>query len=113
MNEYYLFLCGSTVKCTKEALQQQIKLQKKFDMFIGVEPTVEALEELPYAFTCAKTALTFLNEQGNVTYFEEVEVYMLFKNHGSKEITKFVTKTYGLTEKLIVTLQTFFESNLQ
>ena len=82
-------------------------------MFIGVEPTVEALEELPYAFTCAKTALTFLNEQGNVTYFEEVEVYMLFKNHGSKEITKFVTKTYGLTEKLIVTLQTFFESNLQ
>ena len=113
LNEYYLFLCGGTVKRAKEAVQQLKKLQKKFEMSIGVGPVVDELEELPYAFTGAKTALAFSNEHKRATYFEEVEVHTLFKNHDSEEITKFVTKIHGLTEKLIVTLQTFFESNLQ
>ena len=113
LNEYYLFLCGSMVKHAKETIQQLIKLQKKFDISIGVGPIVGELEELPYAFNGAKTALAFSNEGGNFTHFEDVEVYTLFKNRSSEEVTKFVTKIDGLTDKLTVTLLTFFESNLQ
>jgi carbohydrate diacid regulator len=113
LNEYYLFLCGHSVKRAKETIQQLAKLQKKFDLSIGVGAIVEELEELPYAFNGAKTAIAFSNEHGHVTYFEDVEVYTLFKNRNSYEIMHFVTKIHSLTEKLTTTLLTFFESNLQ
>lgn len=111
LNEYYLFLCGHSVKRAKETIQQLAKLQKKFDICIGVGPTVNELGELPYAFNGSKTALAFSN--GQVTYFEDVEVYTLFKNRSSYEIAQFVTKIHGLTDKLAATLLAFFESNLQ
>lgn len=109
LNEYYLFLCGHSVKQAKDTIQQLTKLQKKFEISIGIGPVVEESEELPYAFNGAKTALSF----GQTTYFEDVEVYTLFKNHSSDEVTRFLTKIHGLTEKLATTLLTFFESNLQ
>lgn len=113
VNEYYLFLCGRSVKRAKETIQQLTKLQKKFDISIAVGPVVKELEELPYAFNGAKTAIAFSSAHGQVTYFEDVEVYTLFKHRDSDEVTKFVTKVDGLTDKLTVTLQTYFESNLQ
>lgn len=113
LNEYYLFLCGSSITNSKETIQQITKLQKKFEIYIGVSPTVNEIEELSYAFNGAKTALTYSDENQPVTYFEEVELYTLFKNSKTIEINKFLTKINGLTEKLIVTLLTFFESNLQ
>lgn len=113
LNEYYLFLFGSSVKNSKEIIQQITKLKKKFEIYIGVGPVVNELEELPFAFNGAKTALAFSNEHQQVTYFEEVEVFTLFKNSKSYEINKFLTRIHGLTEKLTVTLLTFFESNLQ
>ncbi|SOC43101.1 CdaR family transcriptional regulator [Ureibacillus acetophenoni] len=113
LNEYYLLLCGSTVKNSKEILKQIIKFQKKFDIHIGVGPIVDNLEELPYAFTSAKTALTFSDKYQHTTYFEDVEIFTLFKGRKSYEINKFITKVQGLTEKLTETLTSYFESNLQ
>ncbi|MGM9950305.1 MAG: CdaR family transcriptional regulator [Lysinibacillus sp.] len=113
LNEYYLFLCGQSVKRANETIQQLAKLQKKVDLSIGVGPVVDELEELPYAFSGAKTAIAFSNEHQQITYFEEVEVYTLFKNRDSEEIEKFAMKIEGLTDKLTTTLLTFFESNLQ
>lgn len=109
LGEYYLFLCGRSVKHAKETIQQLAKLQKKFEISIGVGPVVDELEVLPYAFNGAKTALSF----GQTTYFEDVEIYTLFKNRSSEEVTRFLTKIHGLTDKLTVTLLTFFECNLQ
>lgn len=113
INEYYLFLCGSTVRNSKEIVKQITKFQGKFEFVIGVGPTVDGLEELSYAFNCAKTALSFSDDVQHTTYFEEVEVFTLFKNSKSYEINKFITKIEGLTEKLTETLKSYFKSNLQ
>ncbi len=113
LNEYYLLLCGHSVKMSKETLQQIINLQKKFGIYIGISPTVSELNELSYAYTGAKTALSFSNDSQKITNFEEVEVYTLFKKSSSYEIGKFLRKLDGLTEKLTNTLVTYFDSNLQ
>ena len=113
LNEYYILLCGCTVQNSKETINQLHKLQSKFEIFIGVGPTVNDLEELSYAFNGAKTALTFSDHIQHTTYFDEVEIFTLFKNRESYEITKFITKIQGLTEKLTETLESYFEYNLQ
>ncbi|CAM5208096.1 CdaR family transcriptional regulator OS=Ureibacillus acetophenoni OX=614649 GN=SAMN05877842_11473 PE=3 SV=1 [Ureibacillus acetophenoni] len=113
LNEYYLFLCGSALTNSKEYIQQITKYQKKYEIYMGVGPIVNNLEELPYAYNGAKTALDFSKVSQPITYFEEVELYTIFQNNKSYEINKFLKKIDGLNDKLIHTLQTFFESNLQ
>nr|WP_232337059.1 sugar diacid recognition domain-containing protein [Lysinibacillus timonensis] len=113
LNEYYLFLCGSSVKNSTDIIDKMNQIQNKFGITIGVGPIVNEVEELNYCYNGAKTALAFSSEKKHATYFEEVEIYTLFKNSRSNEIHKFLSKIQGLTDKMIVTLLTFFESNLQ
>ena len=81
---------------------------------MGIGPIVHSLTELSYAFYGAKTALTFSLEVQQDTFFEEVEVYTLLKNRNDPDVKKFLSKTlFGMSEKLMHTLDAFFESDLQ
>ena len=95
-------------------MNQILKLRKKLEVYIGVSPVVHSLVEMSHAFNGAKTALAFSTKNQHVTFFEEVEIYTLLKNKNSYEVNKFLTKVLNsLTEKMISTLEAFFESNLQ
>ncbi|HWL26577.1 MAG TPA: sugar diacid recognition domain-containing protein [Ureibacillus sp.] len=113
LNEYYLLLCDSTVKNSKEIIQQVIKLKNRYDITIGIGPNVNQLEDLPFAFSGAKTALAFSGDAQEVTYFDEIEIYTLFKENNSVEVNKYIERIQGISKKLIETLLTYFECNLQ
>lgn len=114
LNEYYICLCGEAVKHVKSILHQLTKLRKKLEIYMGIGPVVNSLEELSYGFNSAKTALSFSVEVRKDTFFEEIEVYTLLKNKNHHDVRKFLSKTiFGLSEKMMNTLETFFESDLQ
>ncbi len=113
LNEYYLFLCGHAAKNAAKTVRQLTGLQALAPCRIGAGPKVHELEQLPYAFKGAKTALAFSNTQQPITQFEQVEIFTLFKERKSHEIEQFLTKIDGLSGKLTETLAALFESNLQ
>ena len=114
LNEYYICLCGEAVKNLKDILYQLTKLRKKLEIYMGIGPVVHSLPELSYAFNGAKTALTFSLEVRRDIFFEEIEVYTLLKNSNDTDVKKFLSKTlFGMSEKLMHTLEVFFESDLQ
>lgn len=114
LNEYYICLSGDSVKNLKPILHQLTKLRRKLEIYMGIGPAVNSLMELSYAFSGAKTALTFSLEERRDTFFEEIEVYTLLKNKNDLDVKKFLSKILlGMSEKMMSTLETFFESNLQ
>ena len=114
LNEYYILLCGSSINNSENIINQISKLRKKLEIYIGVSPVVHSLMEMSHAFNGAKSALAFSTKNQHVTFFEEVEIYTLLKNRNSYEVNKFLTRVLnGLSEKMISTLEAFFESNLQ
>lgn len=114
LNEYYICLCGDAVKQLRDILNQLTKLRKKLEIYMGIGPIVNSLSELSYGFNGAKTALTFSLEVKQDTFFEEIEVYTLLKNKNDHDVQKFLQKTLlGLSEKMLHTLEAFFESDLQ
>ena len=114
LNEYYICLCGDSVKKLKDILNQLTKLRKKLEIYMGIGPAVHSLAELPYAFNGAKTALAFSHESSYDTFFEDIEVYTILKNTNDTDVKKFLSTTLsGVSEKLLSTLDAFFESDLQ
>lgn len=90
------------------------KAKKKIRDLYGNRSIVNSLSELSYGFNGAKTALTFSLEVKQDTFFEEIEVYTLLKNKNDHDVQKFLQKTLlGLSEKMLHTLEAFFESDLQ
>lgn len=115
LNEYYICLSGDSVKNLKDIINKlSTTLRKKLDIYMGIGPAVHSLAELSYAFNGAKAALTFSMDVHCDTYFEEIEVYTLLKDKNDHDVKKFLSKTlFGISDKLLSTLEAFFESDLQ
>ena len=89
-------------------MPQLQKLQQKFQLSIGVGPTVHELEQLPFAYASTKTALAY-STPNCMTYFQDIEIHTIFKNQSNIAIQKFVAKLAQLSEKLLNTLEVFFD----
>ncbi|KGR75151.1 CdaR family transcriptional regulator [Ureibacillus sinduriensis] len=114
LNEYYICLTGDSVRKMKAILDQLANLRKKFEIYMGIGPAVNSLIQLSYAYSSAKTTLAFALDERRDTFFEEIEVYTLLKNKKDPEVLKFLSKTLpGMSEKMLNTLEAFFESDLQ
>ena len=48
-----------------------------------------------------------------MTYFQDIEIHTIFKNKSNIAIQKFVAKLAQLSEKLLNTLEVFFDCNMQ
>ena len=114
LNETYILLCGCSETESEVIIKQIAKLQKKFRLSIGVGPIVTEIKHISLAYSNAKTALQFSAKYQNVTFFEDVELYTLFKHTSSPEVEVFLSRVLKeMGEKLFHTLQILFESNLQ
>lgn len=114
LNEYYVLLCGCSVNDSEKIIHQVTRLRKRLEVSIGVGPIVHSLSDMPHAFNSAKATLTFSPKHQHVTFFEEVEIYTLLKGRNSYEVNKFLTRVLNnISEKMMNTLQVFFECNLQ
>ena len=114
LNEYYICLCGDAVKQLKDILKQLSNLRKKLEIYMGIGPVVNSFKELGYGFNGAKTALYFSLVAKQDTFFEDIEVYTLLRDKNNHDVEKFLSKTLlGLSEKMMHTLEIFFESDLQ
>lgn len=108
LHEYYIFLCGEQM----QIMPQLQKLQQKFQLSIGVGPIVHELEQLPFAYTSTKTSLVY-STSNRITYFQDIEIHTVFKNKSTIAVEKFATKLAQLSDKLLQTLEVFFDCNLQ
>ncbi|WP_341321279.1 helix-turn-helix domain-containing protein [Solibacillus sp. FSL H8-0523] len=48
-----------------------------------------------------------------ITYFQDIEIHTVFKNKSTLAVEKFVAKLAQLSDKLLHTLEVFFDCNLQ
>ena len=114
LSKSYILLCGCNENDTEMIIKQIAKHRNKIKLSVGVGPTVSAIEQLSLAYLGAKTALRFSAINKNITFFEEVELYTVFKDYKCPEVDAFLSRVLkGIGEKLIHTLQVLFESNLQ
>lgn len=115
LNEYYILLSGMQEDQADNLINQLGQKKHKLPSIqIGVGSIVQNLTQLPLAFHSAKTALQYAKKSGLVTFFEDIELYSLFKDSEGEEVLHFVNRVLSkLSYKLLTTLQTFFESNLQ
>jgi len=75
---------------------------------------VQHLSQLPYSYQGAGTALKFAAINNELTFFEDVELYSLFKPRESEEVQAFYRRVLkNLDAKQLETLQSFFDCNLQ
>lgn len=115
LQEYYILLtncveqnCRPIIKALRKQKQKLPSLQ------IGVGPVVQHLSQLPYSYQGAKTALKFAAINNELTFFEDVELYSLFKPRESEEVQAFYRRVLkNLDAKQLETLQSFFDCNLQ
>jgi len=114
LNEYYILLSGDSIEQSKNTIDKIAHLQKKLEIYIGIGPVVQSLVDLYYAYNGAKTALSFAIKFKKNTHFDEVEVYTLLKSKNEDDVNKFLTNVlFGMSEKMIHTLESFFDSDLQ
>lgn len=115
LQEYYILLtscmeqnCRPIIKALRKQKQKLPSLQ------IGVGPVVQHLSQLPYSYQGARTALKFAAINNELTFFEDVELYSLFKPRESEEVQAFYRRVLkNLDAKQLETLQSFFDCNLQ
>ncbi|WP_391207903.1 CdaR family transcriptional regulator [Psychrobacillus sp. L4] len=115
LNEHFILIAGLHEKSFKHKISLLVSNLKKYSSLpIGVGQVVHSLEEVHYAYQTAKIALEEGTSNKNITYFEEVEQYALFKKRNSKEAQHFANRVLKeLNEKLLQTLQEFFNCNQQ
>ncbi len=115
LHEYYILLTNCQDKTLQQIMQALRKKQQKlYSLQIGVGPTVQHLSQLPHSYNGAKTALQFALINKEITYFEDIELFSLFKNQDSEEVQAFHQRVLkGLNAKQHETLQAFFACNLQ
>lgn len=115
LNEHFILTSGLDEKSFKKKVTMLSSNFKKYNAIpIGVGQAVHTLEEVHYAYHTAKIALKYENSNKSITYFEEVELYSLFKKHDSKEAQHFTNRIlHNLNAKLLQTLQEYFNCNQQ
>ncbi|WKT77049.1 CdaR family transcriptional regulator [Lysinibacillus fusiformis] len=115
LQEYYILL----THCQEQSRQSIIKAlrkkkQKLPSLQIGIGPVVQQLSLLPYSYQGARTALEFANVHNEITFFEDVELFSLFKHRESEEVQAFHHRILkNINAKQLETLQSFFDCNLQ
>lgn len=112
LNEYYIL----TTATNQTALNNMIislynYLQKQFSIQIGVGKLVPDLSFIPKSYETAKMAVNNTGSAHDYTFFEEIEVKCLFHQEDAQAYKKQLLS--GLTPKLLMTLNTLFEQNLQ
>ncbi|MEI4769531.1 sugar diacid recognition domain-containing protein [Psychrobacillus sp. FJAT-51614] len=115
LNEHFILISGLDEKLIKKKLDALASNLKKYEVLpIGVGQVAHSIEEVHIAYQTAKTALTYGLPNKNVSYFEDVEVFSLFKKHDSREAKQFTNRILsGLNENLLLTLQEYFNCNQQ
>lgn len=113
--EYYILLTNYDEQKQQQMMKALRKKKHKLpSLQIGVGPTVATLAQLPHCYNGAKTALEFAYIHKEITYFEDVELFSLFKKRDSEEVQAFQHRVLkNMNAKLLETLQTFFDCNLQ
>lgn len=115
LQEYYILLSDYQEQRSRSILKAlRKKKQKLASLQIGIGPVVQHLSQLPYSYQGAKTALKFATIHNELTFFEDVELFSLFKDHESEEVQAFQQRILQkINAKQLETLQTFFDCNLQ
>lgn len=115
LQEYYILLSDYQEQRSRSILKAlRKKKQKLASLQIGIGPVVQHLSQLPYSYQGAKTALKFATIHNELTFFEDVELFSLFKDHEFEEVQAFQQRILQkINAKQLETLQTFFDCNLQ
>lgn len=92
----------------------QPTLTRYFQLRIGISQTVETFDAFSYAADTANIAIEYGDPAHILNVFDDVEIYSLFKAPQSLAMTQYVTRTIGgLSDKLLETLDTFLNHDLQ
>ena len=115
LNEHFILISELEEKEIKQKLSMlSSKLKKYITLRLGIGQVVESLDSIHYAYETAKEALHYGDPQKFVTYFQDVELYSLFKKRETAEVQRFSNRLLkGLNEKLLHTLQEYFNCNQQ
>ncbi|KQL36818.1 MULTISPECIES: sugar diacid recognition domain-containing protein [Bacillaceae] len=115
LNEHFILISGLEENLFKKKISALASKLKKYDVLpIGVGQVVRSIEEVHIAYQTAKTALKHGLPDKNIVYFEDVELFSLLKKHDSREAKQFTSRILsGLNEKLLLTLQEYFNCNQQ
>ncbi len=115
LHEYYILLTNYDEQQKQQMMKALRKKKHKLpSLQIGVGPTVPNLAQLPNCYNGAKTALEFALINKEITFFEDVELFSLFKKRDSEEVQAFQNRVLkNMNAKQLETLQTFFDCNLQ
>ena len=115
LHEHFILISEMEEKEMKKKLTMlSPKLKKYKPLRLGVGQVVETLDSIHYAYETAKVALQYGNPKNVIAYFEDVELYSLFKKRESSEAQHFTNRMLkGLNDKLLHTLQEYFNCNQQ
>lgn len=115
LHEHFILISEMEEKEMEKKLSMlSPKLKKYITLRLGVGQVVETLDSIHYAYETAKVALQYGDPQKVIVYFEDVELYSLLKNRESSEAQHFTNRMLkGLNEKLLHTLQEYFNCNQQ
>jgi carbohydrate diacid regulator len=93
-------------------LSTKLKKHKEVRIYVGQE--VSALENIHYSYQTTKIALQYSNPIKTIAYFDEVELFSLFKKPETSEAMHFSNRILnGLNDKLLHTLQEYLYCNQQ
>lgn len=115
LQEYYILLTNCEEQSCRPIIKALRKQKQKLpSLQIGIGPVVQHLSQLPYSYQGARTALEFATVQNELTFFEDVELFSLFKPRESEEVQAFHHRILkNMDAKQLETLQSFFDCNLQ
>lgn len=114
-SEHFILISGLDKSAfTRKVTLLADKLMKYYSITVGLGREVQLLEQVHYAYQSAKLALKHGNPRKPIVSFEEVEIYSLFKSKDSFEVQTYSKRILELLDtKLQVTLQKYFDCNLQ
>lgn len=110
LDEYFIL----TTEMDQPALTKLVEafntyIKSKFSIKIAVGEQAENLERLPHSYKTAQLALKHHRSVSRVIYHKEVEVFTLFNPEAGQHYS--IKTLNGLDDKLLVTLQSFFNNN--
>lgn len=110
LDEYFIL----TTEMDQPALTKLVEafntyIKSKFSIKIAVGEQAENLERLPHSYKTAQLALKHHRSVSRVIYYKEVEVFTLFNPEAAQHYS--IKTLNGLDDKLLVTLQSFFNNN--
>lgn len=115
LNEHFILTSGLDTKVFQQKVKQLANILQKYNASpISIGKVVHSLDQVHYSYQTAKIALEYGQRKQSIIYFEDVELYSLFKKQDSQEAKNFTNRILGsLDEKLQHTLYAYFNCNQQ